>query len=96
MLHHHEFWDGNGYPNRLRGEEIPLECRILAVVDAYDAMTQTRPYSAGRNHEEALEELQRCSGRQFDPRLVDVFVDMLRTLPEPSPPRNIGDEDAVN
>ncbi len=96
VLHHHEFWDGNGYPSRLRGEEIPLECRILAVVDAYDAMTQSRPYSSGRTHDDALEELRRCSGRQFDPRLVDVFIEMLRTMPAPPPPAADIGNDTVN
>ncbi len=86
VLHHHEFWDGNGYPNRLRGEEIPLECRILAIVDSYDAMTQSRPYNPGRKHEDAIEELRRCAGRQFDPRLVEVFVEMVRTMPPPPTP----------
>jgi len=76
ILKHHEWWDGNGYPLRLKGEEIPIECRILAIADAYDAMTNDRPYRATRTHAEALEELRRCSHSQFDPRLVDSFINL--------------------
>ncbi|RMH57123.1 MAG: HD domain-containing protein [Candidatus Hydrogenedentota bacterium] len=75
VRHHHERWDGNGYPAGLAGEEIPLGARILAVVDAFDAMNQTRPYSQGRKVEEALEELRRCAGSHFDPRVVEAFLD---------------------
>jgi len=74
ILKHHEWWDGQGYPLGLSGEEIPLECRILAVVDAYDAMTSDRSYKRAISHESAVEELQRCAGTQFDPDLVDAFV----------------------
>ena len=74
VLHHHERWDGNGYPYGLRGDEIPLEARILAVADAYDAMTSLRPYREPRTREEALAEVKRCAGTQFDPRLARVFL----------------------
>ena len=73
MLKHHEKWDGSGYPIQLQGEDIPIECRILAVVDAYDAMINDRPYSKGRSKEEALEEIKRSSGTHFDPQMVDIF-----------------------
>lgn len=76
ILKHHEWWNGEGYPLRLKGEEIPLECRILAVADAYDAMTTDRPYRKGLSKEKALEELVRCAGTQFDPYLVEIFVRM--------------------
>lgn len=73
ILKHHERWDGNGYPLGLGGEEIPLECRILAIADAYDAMTSDRPYRQAITHREALAELRKCAGTQFDPQLVSKF-----------------------
>ncbi len=77
VRHHQERWDGTGYPDRLRGGQIPLGARILAVVDAYVAMTDQRPYRPARSHEEALAELQRCAGTQFDPEVVQAFVELL-------------------
>jgi diguanylate cyclase (GGDEF)-like protein len=69
----HERWDGDGYPDGLAGEAIPLGARIICVCDAYDAMVTDRPYRRGTDRESALEELQRCSGSQFDPRVVEAF-----------------------
>jgi diguanylate cyclase (GGDEF)-like protein len=77
VLHHHERWDGAGYPNRLRGEEIPLGARIIFVADAYDAMTSERVYMEARSPSDALEELERCSGSQFDPAIVDACSEEL-------------------
>lgn len=74
ILKHHERWDGTGYPLGLNGRDIPIECRIISIVDAYDAMTSDRPYSKARSIEACLEEIQRCSGTQFDPELVDMFM----------------------
>jgi HD-GYP domain-containing protein (c-di-GMP phosphodiesterase class II) len=74
---HHERFDGSGYPSGLRGEEIPLAARIFSVVDAYDAMTNDRPYRAARPPETAVEEIVRCSDSQFDPDVVDVFLELL-------------------
>jgi putative nucleotidyltransferase with HDIG domain len=73
VLHHHERWDGDGYPRGRAGGEIPIEARILTVADSFDAMTSTRPYRAPRSPDDALGELQRCAGSQFDPKLVDAF-----------------------
>jgi diguanylate cyclase (GGDEF)-like protein/putative nucleotidyltransferase with HDIG domain len=77
VLHHHERWDGNGYPHRLRGEEIPLGARIILVADAYDAMTSERVYCNPVSPQEAFAELGRCSGSQFDPAIVDAFAEEL-------------------
>lgn len=77
ILRHHEWWNGNGYPLGLKQEEIPLECRILSIVDAYDAMTSDRPYRRAMTQEAAVAELQRCSGTQFDPTLVQLFLEII-------------------
>jgi len=74
ILHHQERWDGSGYPAGLRGDEICIEGRILAVADAFDAMITDRPYRAARTEEEAVEELIRCAGSQFDPAVVGAFL----------------------
>lgn len=74
ILTHHERWDGKGYPQGLSGGEIPLISRILSVVDAYDAMTQDRPYRKALSKETAVEEIIRCSGTQFDPEVVRIFL----------------------
>ena len=73
VLKHHEWWNGRGYPLELMGEEIPLECRILSIADAYDAMTSDRPYRQALSHVEAVNELRACSGTQFDPQIVELF-----------------------
>ncbi|NLV58730.1 MAG: diguanylate cyclase, partial [Clostridiales bacterium] len=77
ILCHHERWDGNGYPQGLSKEMIPLPARILSIVDAYDAMTQDRPYSKAISHEAAVEEVKRNAGTQFDPYIVNVFIEVL-------------------
>ncbi len=74
VLHHHEWFDGRGYPHGLAGAEIPIGSRIVAIADAYEAMISDRPYKRTLSHDEALSELRRGSGTQFDPELVDIFV----------------------
>jgi diguanylate cyclase (GGDEF)-like protein len=86
VLYHHERWDGAGYPDGLRGEEIPLGARIIFVCDAYDAMTSDRVYRARRSHEAALGELRRCAGTQFDPLLVEAFAEELEAAVEADEP----------
>ena len=80
-LHHHEKWDGTGYPDRLKGEEIPIECRIVAVADIYDALTHDRPYKAAWPHEDAIDEIRRQSNHHFDPAVVEAFLRVYETQP---------------
>jgi HD-GYP domain-containing protein (c-di-GMP phosphodiesterase class II) len=90
ILSHHEHWDGHGYPRGISGEEIPLSARILALVDAFEAMTLGRPYRDSVPEPEALVEIRRCSGTQFDPRVVEAFDQIMaartdKEAPAPSP-----------
>lgn len=71
---HHERYDGNGYPDGLVGEEIPISSRIIAIADTYDAMTSDRSYRAALPHEVAIDEIRRCAGSQFDPKLAEIFI----------------------
>ena len=76
VLYHHERWDGTGYPSGKAGREIPLEARVLAVADAFDAMTSDRPYRRALTVEHALAEVERCAGTPFDPRVAEVFLEV--------------------
>ena len=78
VRHHHEWYNGEGYPDGLQGEEISLGARIIAVADAFDAMTSERPYRRARSVEEALAELKANVGKQFDPRVVEAFVRLMQ------------------
>lgn len=78
ILHHHERWDGGGYPGRLAGENIPQMARIIAIADAFDAMTSDRPHRPGFAQEVALDIIERAAGHQFDPHLARLFVDSQR------------------
>lgn len=86
ILQEHERYDGTGYPNRLKGEEICLGARIVAVADAYDAMVSQRPYNTPLSRQAAVVELVRCKGTQFDPRVVEAFIRVLEKLPTEPPP----------
>ncbi|HEY8892075.1 MAG TPA: diguanylate cyclase [Clostridium sp.] len=77
ILHHHERYDGNGYPGNLKGENIPYLVRMLTVVDCFDAMTSNRPYNKRKTYKEAIEELKKCSGTQFDKDIVDAFIKVI-------------------
>lgn len=97
VRHHHEFFDGSGYPERIVGDRIPLGARIITIADAYDTITSERTYKKARTAEEAFAELERCAGTQFDPDLIRMFIQALRRLPrpiaEPVPARANGRED---
>jgi putative nucleotidyltransferase with HDIG domain len=83
VLHHHEYFDGSGYPDSLAGEQIPLGARVIAVADAFDTITSDRTYKKARSAEDALNELERCANAQFDGRIVALFVRTMRQLPNP-------------
>jgi response regulator RpfG family c-di-GMP phosphodiesterase len=82
IQHHHEHYDGTGYPDGLAGEQIPIGARIIAISDAYDSMTSNRPYRKPLSNEEAKTELTKCSGKQFDPKLITIFLDVLKEMEE--------------
>ncbi len=84
VRHHHEFYDGTGYPLRLEGEQIPYGARVIAIADAYDTITSERTYKKARTPEDAFAELERCAANQFDPDIVRVFVDTMRRAPRPT------------
>ena len=80
VRHHHENWDGSGYPDGLSGAQIPLGARLLAIVDCYDALTSERPYRRGLSHDRALELIVERRGTSFDPLVTDAFVRIVRDL----------------
>ena len=86
IRHHHERWDGAGYPDGLSGEDIPIGSRIICVADAFDAMTSDRPYRRAMSAEAAIEEVRRNSGSQFDPRIVDAFEQVMAVAPRQAHP----------
>ena len=96
VRHEHEHWDGSGYPDGLAGEAIPLASRIVLVCDAYHAMTSDRPYRVALAPEDAQKELQRCSGRQFDPAVVSALLAVLTTPPRTGPEAPSGQPGAAS
>ncbi|MCU0483505.1 MAG: diguanylate cyclase [Chloroflexi bacterium] len=95
ILHHHERYSGRGYPFGLRGTDIPLGARIVALADAYDAMTHERPYKRAMGHEQAIEEIRRHAGTQFDPELVEVFCELFAAVPPEVDPRLVAGHAAL-
>jgi HD-GYP domain-containing protein (c-di-GMP phosphodiesterase class II) len=87
ILHHHERYSGHGYPYGLRGNDIPLGARIVAIADAYDAMTHDRPYKRPMSHDQAISELRRHAGTQFDPELVGLFCSLYASRAPQADPR---------
>jgi diguanylate cyclase (GGDEF)-like protein/putative nucleotidyltransferase with HDIG domain len=85
VRHHHEFYDGSGYPEQLEGERIPYGARVIAIADAYDTITSERAYKKPRSPEDAFAELERCAANQFDPEIVRIFIDTMRRSPHPVP-----------
>ncbi|MBO4541055.1 MAG: HD-GYP domain-containing protein, partial [Bacilli bacterium] len=79
---HHERFDGSGYPDKLKGEEIPFYARIVTICDCFDAMTSDRAYRLALSDEAALQEIRRCSGSQFDPKLVEAFLTLCSSFPD--------------
>ena len=84
VRHHHEFYDGTGYPDRLEGETIPYGARVIAIADAYDTITSERTYKKARPPEDAFAELERCAANQFDPEIVRLFIETMRKAPRPT------------
>jgi putative nucleotidyltransferase with HDIG domain len=81
VYHHHEQFDGEGYPDGVKGAAIPLHARIIAITDTFDAMTSSRSYRSALSFRKALSELERCKGTQFDPDIADIFIDILQESP---------------
>jgi len=96
IKHHHERFDGKGYPDNLKGDQIPLGSKIIALADTYDAMTSTRPYRKGLSHEVALEEIKRCAGSQFDPEIVGIFIKISDKCKKISEDIEIANDNIIN
>jgi diguanylate cyclase (GGDEF)-like protein/putative nucleotidyltransferase with HDIG domain len=94
VRHHHEFYDGTGYPDRLSGDKIPLGARVIAIADAYDTITSERTYKKPRRPDEAFAELQRCAASQFDPEIIRVFIETMRRAPQGFMEAPVGASDA--
>ena len=78
ILYHHERYDGKGYPRGLKGEEIPIRARIITIADSFDAMISDRPYRKALSKQEALNEIKKCAGTQFDPKIAELFIELFQ------------------
>jgi len=96
VRHHHEFYDGTGYPDRLNGESIPYGARVIAIADAYDTITSERTYKKARTPDDAFTELERCAANQFDPEIVRIFIETMRRAPRPTIEVAIGASDRAS
>jgi len=96
VRHHHEFYDGSGYPDRLDGERIPHGARVIAIADAYDTITSARTYKRARTPEDAFAELERCAANQFDPDIVRIFIETMRRAPRPTVEATISSSRSVD
>jgi len=96
VRHHHEFYDGTGYPDRLNGENIPYGARVIAIADAYDTITSERTYKKARTPDDAFTELERCAANQFDPEIVRIFIETMRRAPRPTIEVAIGASDRAS
>ncbi len=96
VRHHHEFFDGTGYPDRLPGKHIPYGARVIAIADAYDTITSERTYKKARTSEDAFAELERCAANQFDPEIVQVFIEAMRRAPHASVEAGVGSSDVAD
>ena len=96
VRHHHEFYDGTGYPDRLAADQIPLGARVIAIADAYDTITSERTYKKARTPEDAFAELERCAANQFDPEIVRGFVEAMRRAPQQHIAASVGASESEN
>ena len=96
ILHHHERYNGEGYPDKMKGEEIPLESRILSIADSFATMTSSRIYSRALTFEGAKNEVQAGAGSQFDPKLVEIFLTVVQSLITPGEQSAVGIENKIN
>jgi len=92
VRHHHERWDGRGYPDGLKGDQIPITARIMSVIDCFDSVREDRPFRPGKSREEAIELLKKGTGTHFDPRIVDMFITHLRTFEDKVAAQGLGDQ----
>jgi HD-GYP domain-containing protein (c-di-GMP phosphodiesterase class II) len=96
VRHHHEFYDGTGYPDRLQGRQIPHGARVIAVADAYDTITSARSYKKARTPEDAFAEIERCARNQFDPEIVRIFIGTMRRAPRLTIEPGVGRSDRTD
>src|SRR4029078_12007432 len=92
VRHHHERWDGRGYPDGLKGDQIPITARIMSVIDCFDSVREDRPFRPGKSREDAIDLLKKGTGTHFDPRIVDMFITHLAEFEEEIEAQGLGDQ----